>query len=105
MKEGDDPSFDSKHSGASRRSIFSSSTGNSTNRSVNISHLVRDPKDRALQNAQLTGKNADLTNQNSMLEALLAQMNLILAQKDCPTPKSGSAVPSTSSPIYTADGE
>ena len=65
--------------------------------------LARDHKDQALQNAQLTGKNAGLTNQNSMLEVRLAQMNLLLAQKDCPNPKSGSVVPSTSSPTQPMD--
>ena len=89
VKEGDDPSFDSKNSGASRRSNFSSSTGNCTNRSVSSSRLARDQKDRALQNAQLAGSNVNLANQNSLLEARLTEMTLLLQNKDCPTPQSG----------------
>ena len=60
-------------SGPSRRTNFSQSTGNSTNRSVTTERLAVQHKDRALKNVALTRDNADLLNDNEKLRRELQE--------------------------------
>ena len=66
LKESDDLSQD-LHDSASRRTNFSSSTGNSTNRTVNTKILAKHHTDRALKNVELTNKFATATSKMEVL--------------------------------------
>ena len=67
LRDRDDAS-DAERSGPSRRSDFSQSTGNSSNRSVTSTNMAMNHRQRALENFALTSRNAEL-------EARLAEVD------------------------------
>jgi len=60
LREHDDI-LQASHDRTSRHTNFSSSTGNSTNRTINTKRLAKHHKDRALKNVELTNKLAAAT--------------------------------------------
>ncbi len=67
--EQDTLSFGSKDGAASRRSNFSQSTGNSTNRSTNTERFRAEHKNRALENVELRKKCAEMQQKQAEVEA------------------------------------
>ena len=97
LKQNNDLDFND-NSDASRRTNFSQSTGNASNRSVNTAKLARDYKDKALDLANSNRKNADLKKQNDELAARIQAMETLVAnfQQQGPPHLSGSAAAGSS---------
>ena len=87
LREDDDLS-NASHEGASRRTDFSQSTGNSTDASMNTARMATQGRENALRNAHLVNANASLQQE---CEALRAQLQQQREQAE----SNGSSPPST----------
>ena len=87
--------INSRGSAASRRTNFSQSTGNATNRSVNTAKLAMTHKDRALDLAKAHNENATLQKQNADLLVRMKQIEQMMARS--------SGLPSEAPPQQSSD--
>ena len=85
--------------GASRRTNFSQSTGNSTNRTANTERLAQHHKPRALELAKAKNNEATLTRLNKELMAKVAAMELKQANQGSPYLSGGAAAGQESQPV------
>jgi hypothetical protein len=85
--------------GASRRTNFSQSTGNSTNRTANTERLAQHHKPRALELAKAKNNEATLTRLNEELMAKVAAMELQQANQESPYLSGGAAAGQESQPV------
>ena len=85
--------------GASRRSNFFQSTGNSTNRTANTERLAQLHKPRALELAKAKNNEATLTRLNEELMAKVAAMELKQANQGSPYLNGCTAAGQESQPV------
>ena len=98
LHDRDDFEFGS-NAGASRRTDFDQSVGNSTNASFNTARHARQGKDRALKNIELAKQNSALQEAQQQMEEQIRSLQAALAaERHGPPPDSGSASPGNSPP-------